>query len=122
MNFERNDYIRDPVVQSELTHDQANQIAEQQMDNARELAQVEYENGTLDDWISDSCDPGDTFKLAHNLVQWFSAIEAKEYDNLAWLEIVEKLLASLDPFALKDFKATIAHVIEQKAEMLRDEL
>ena len=122
MMFERNDYLKDPVVQSEITQDQANQIAEQQMDNARELAQVEYENGTLDDWISDSCEPGDTFRLAHTLVQWFDAIEAKEYDELEWLEIVEKLLASLDPFALKDFKATIAHVIEHQAELLRDEL
>ena len=128
MSFERNDYAKDPVVQDEAAHDRLGIIAEQQMDIAMDAAHVEYEAGELDDWISDDCDPSDTFKLAHALVQWYDEIMEISHKNLPSaatasevMQLSARIVRRMDMAAYVGLKRTIKHVIKEKAEMIRSE-
>ena len=100
--------MNDPVVNDEARHDRECQQQEVLMEQARALAQTAYEAGELDDWIQDEADKHDTFGMAHALTQW--------------LDSDEPLVNHIPACSLKDFRATIEHVIEKKALMILEDL
>ena len=103
--------MNDHVVNDEARHDRECQQQEALMEQARALAQTAYEAGELDDWIQDEVDSHDSFKLAFTLVQWFDSGEDRF-----------KLTTWIPACSLKDFRATIEHVIEKKALMILEDL
>ena len=109
--------MNDPVVNDEARHDRECQQQEALMEQARALAQTAYEAGELDDWIGDKADKHDTFKLALHFVQWLDSGEATEA-----LYIHDGLRLFMPTHNLKDFRATIEHVIEKKALMILEDL
>ena len=103
--------MNDPVVNDEARNDRERQAQKALMKQARALAVTEYESGELDDWIQDESDKHDTFGMAHALTQWLDSGEP-----------LVNLAAYIPACSLKDFRATIEHVIEKKAKMILEDL
>ena len=90
------------------------------VEHGRPLAQAAYEAGELDDWIEDDCDTHDTFKIALATLQWLDLFLAEKYDSME--EALNALSHALPPFAIKDFRATVEWVIEEKAALIAEEM
>ena len=121
--------MNDPVVNDEARHDRECQATEVLAKQARVIAQTAYEAGELDDWIEEVVDSHDSFKLAHLLSQW-----QDEFDQmvritppdlegtLRVMQHVNKLDERMPRCSLRDFRANIEFVIEEKAKMIAEDL
>ena len=92
------------------------------VEHGRPMAQTAYEAGELDDWLEDDSDSHDTFQIAHATLQWLDIFLAGKYETFedAMTGLNEYLSGC--PLAIKDFRATIEHVIEQKAAMIAEDM
>ena len=92
------------------------------VEHGRPMAQTAYEAGELDDWLEDDSDSHDTFQIAHATLQWLDRFLDSEYETLE--EALNALHANLSgcPLAIRDFRATVESVIEQKAAMIAEDM
>jgi hypothetical protein len=114
--------MKDRVVYDEQMYDRDCTAQQVLIEQGRAYAQTEYEAGQLDDWIQDNADPSDTFKIAHATLQWLDYFLAGKYETME--DALTGLNTSLSnvPLAIKDFRATIEGVIEEKAKMIAEDL
>ena len=103
--------MNDPVVNDEARNDRERQAQKALMVQAHALAVTEYESGELDDWIQDEISNYDAFWLAMTLVKWLDSGEDR-FKLAEWMPLG----------SLRDFRATIEHVIEKKALMILEDL
>jgi len=113
--------MKDPVVMDEARHDRDCQDAADILEeHGRPMAQTAYESGELDDWIEDNADPHDTFEIAHATLQWLDQFLASKYDSME--DSLNALSYALPALSIRDFRATVEQVIDEKARMIAEDL
>jgi len=112
--------MKDRIILDERNHDRRQQENLKKLEQARAEAQTAYEAGDLDDWLEDVADHHDTYLIARCTLDWLDTFLAGKFETMQ--DAVEYFGQYLPACSIKDFRATRDFVIEQKAELIAEDM